>query len=37
VIAAIGAADATANPGAILQNNPARIDAFYDDVVKAAK
>ena len=37
LIAAIGTADATVNVGAILQNNPARIDAFYEDVVKAAK
>ena len=37
LIAAIGAADATANVGALLQNNQARIDAFYDEVVKAAK
>jgi len=37
LIAAIGAADATANVGGLLMNNQARIDAFYDEVVKAAK
>jgi glyoxylase-like metal-dependent hydrolase (beta-lactamase superfamily II) len=37
LIAAIGTADATTNTGALLQNNQARIDAFYDEVVKAAK
>lgn len=37
LIAAIGAADATANVGQLLQNNQARIDAFYEDVVRAAK
>jgi glyoxylase-like metal-dependent hydrolase (beta-lactamase superfamily II) len=37
LIAAIGMADATANVGQLLQNNPARIDAFYEDVVRAAR
>ena len=37
LLAAITAADATTNTGALLQNNQARIDAFYDEVVKAAR
>jgi glyoxylase-like metal-dependent hydrolase (beta-lactamase superfamily II) len=37
LIAAIGAADANVKVGDILQNRPERIDAFYEDVVKAAK
>jgi glyoxylase-like metal-dependent hydrolase (beta-lactamase superfamily II) len=37
LIAAITAADANANVGQLLQNNQARIDAFYEDVVRAAK
>jgi len=37
LIAGIQAADANTNVGQLLQNNQARIDAFYEDVVKAAK
>jgi glyoxylase-like metal-dependent hydrolase (beta-lactamase superfamily II) len=37
LIAAIGMADPNANVGQLLQNNQARIDAFYEDVVRAAK
>jgi glyoxylase-like metal-dependent hydrolase (beta-lactamase superfamily II) len=37
LIAAINAADPMADAGTILQNNPTRIDAFYEEVVKAAK
>lgn len=37
LVAAINAADPNANVGALLQNNQARIDAFYDELVKAAK
>jgi glyoxylase-like metal-dependent hydrolase (beta-lactamase superfamily II) len=37
LIAQITAADATLNVGQLLQNNQARIDLFYEDVVKAAK
>jgi len=37
LIAAISAADPNTNTGQLLQNNQARIDAFYEDVAKAAK
>jgi glyoxylase-like metal-dependent hydrolase (beta-lactamase superfamily II) len=37
LIAGIQAADATTNVGQLLQNNQARIDLFYEEVVKAAK
>lgn len=37
LIPAITAADPSTNTGGLLNNNQARIDAFYEDVVKAAK
>jgi glyoxylase-like metal-dependent hydrolase (beta-lactamase superfamily II) len=37
LVAAINAADASYNVGALLQNNQARIDAFYDELSKLAK
>lgn len=37
LVAAINATDATLQVNAFLMNNPARIDAFYDEVARAAK
>lgn len=37
LVAAINAADPNANVGQLLQNNQARIDAFYDELVRATK
>jgi cyclase len=37
LVAAITAADASTNTGALLQNQPARLDAFYDEITKLAK
>jgi len=37
LVAAITAADSTLNPGALLMNQPARLDAFYAEVQAAAK
>jgi glyoxylase-like metal-dependent hydrolase (beta-lactamase superfamily II) len=37
LVAAIGAADATLNVGALLQNNATRLDAFYAELQAAAK
>ncbi|HEX4997169.1 MAG TPA: MBL fold metallo-hydrolase [Terriglobia bacterium] len=37
LVAQISAADPSYNVGQLLQNNQARIDAFYEDVTKAAK
>jgi cyclase len=37
IVAQVTAADASLNLGALLQNNPARIEAFYKEVAGAAK
>jgi hypothetical protein len=37
LMAQIAAADANVNAGALLQNNAARIDAFYAEIQAAAK
>lgn len=37
LVAAINAADPNANVGQLLQNNPSRIDAFYEELVQATR
>jgi hypothetical protein len=37
LIAQINATDATLQANAFLLNNPARLDAFYEEISKAAK